>query len=172
MGNEGSYFGFRSPQQQVDMHAGSKTLSLSICIYFYFTCSRTPKRSMIHFSKPLLCVMLICSDRSDWSYLNLFVPVKQRLWAQYCIVYSVTGGKPQFLPLRKQHLVAKNEFAFSFRPMKKTLKWVGNMLMFHVDVSMNGLDSFWSRLFLLRDPACVPMCILSTWCVTKMTNFT
>ncbi len=35
--------------------------------------------------------MLICSDRSDWSYLNLFVPVKQRLWAQYCIVYSVTG---------------------------------------------------------------------------------
>ncbi len=67
--------------------------------------------------------MLICSDRSDWSYLNLFVPVKQRLWAQYCIVYSVTGETAIFAT--KQHLVAKNEFAFSFRPMKKTLKWVG-----------------------------------------------
>ncbi len=34
---KGSYFGFGSPQQQVDMHARSKTLSLSYNMYFFFT---------------------------------------------------------------------------------------------------------------------------------------
>ncbi len=37
------------------------------------------------------------------------------------------------LTLQKQHLVAKNEFAFSFRPMRKDQQVGGNMLMFHVE---------------------------------------
>ncbi len=32
---------------------------------------------------------------------------------------TVLPGKPLFLPLQKRHLVAKNEFVFSFRPMQK-----------------------------------------------------
>ncbi len=47
-------------------------------------------------------------------------------------------GKQLFLPLQKRHLVAKNEFAFSFRPTRKDQQ-VGNMLMFHVDVNMKRL---------------------------------
>ncbi len=43
----------------------------------------------------------------------------QRLWAQCCFVYSVTG-ETAILPLQKRHLVAKNEFAFSFRPTWKS----------------------------------------------------
>ncbi len=30
---------------------------------------------MIHFSKPLLCVMLICGDWSDWSHFHFIMPV-------------------------------------------------------------------------------------------------
>ncbi len=50
-----SYFGFGSPQQQVDMHARSKNT-----------------RSKKHFSKPLLCVTLICGDWSI-SFKAVFV---------------------------------------------------------------------------------------------------
>ncbi len=54
-------------------------------------------RSTIHFSKQLLCVMLICGD---WliSFKAVFV---------------------KLLPLQKWHQVAKNKFAFSFRPQAK-----------------------------------------------------
>ncbi len=41
--------------------------------------------------------------------------IKQRLWAQCCFVYSVTRETA----LQNRHLVAKNEFAFSFRPKRK-----------------------------------------------------
>ncbi len=47
-----------------------------------------------------------------------------------------------FLPLQKQHLVAKNEFAFSFRPTLKDQQVRGNMLMSHVDFTWNAWDSF------------------------------
>ncbi len=36
-------------------------------------------------------------------------------------------------------MVPKNELAFSFRPTEKTNKWVGDMLMFHVDINMKWL---------------------------------
>ncbi len=58
-----------------------------------------------------------------------------------------------YFMLQKWHLVAKNEFAFSFRPRQKTNKLAGNMLIFHVDVTMKRLgihlkkDSFqWFRV--------------------------
>ncbi len=46
-GYESSYFGFGSPQQQVDMHARSKKHfhCLKICIYFFLFCSRLPNGS-------------------------------------------------------------------------------------------------------------------------------
>ncbi len=44
-----------------------------------------------------------------------------------------------FVLLQKLQLVAKNEFAFSFRPTEKTNKWAANMLMFHVDFNIKQL---------------------------------
>ncbi len=51
-------------------------------------------------------------------------------------------GKQLFLTLQKQHLVPKNEFAFSFRPMHKSKfsqACSGNMLIFNFDVNMKRL---------------------------------
>ncbi len=57
---------------------GQKTLSLSYSIYLFlpylFNDSQTV-RSMIYFSKPLLYVMLICGDWSDWSHFHFIMPV-------------------------------------------------------------------------------------------------
>ncbi len=49
-------------------------------------------------------------------------------------MYSVTGKLLFYAP--KRHLVAKNEFTFSFRPTRKDQQVGGNMLMFHVDFNM------------------------------------
>ncbi len=48
LGYESSYFGFGSPQQQVDMHARSKKPfhCLKICIYFFLFCSGLPNGSL------------------------------------------------------------------------------------------------------------------------------
>ncbi len=88
---------------------------LIICIYFYLY------RSTIHFSKPLLCVTLICSDWSDWSisFKAVFVDCEQ-----CCFVYSVTGETAIFN-------------APTAAPSGN--KWAGNMLMIHFDVNMKRL---------------------------------
>ncbi len=59
-------------------------------------------RSTINFSKPLLCVTLICSDWSDWSitFKAVFVIVSS---ADLC---TALPGKQLFLRLQQQHLVA------------------------------------------------------------------
>ncbi len=121
---------------------------LIICIYFlpYLLNDSQTIHSTIHFSKPLLCMTLICSDWSDWSIEFL----------QCCFVYNVTR-ETAILLLQKQHLVAKNELAFSFRPTWKSSfprsARATSMLMFHVDVNMKRLgirfknDSFqWFRV--------------------------
>ncbi len=87
----------RVPNIRLTCMQGQKHFHCLICIYFYFNCS------MINFSKSLLCVTLLCSD---WS-----IPFKA---VQCYFVYSVTVETAP-----KAHLVAKNEFAFSFRPMRK-----------------------------------------------------
>ncbi len=116
---------------------------LIMCIYFYLKDSQTI-RSTINFSKPLLCKTLICCDWSI-SFKAVFV-------RQCCFVYSVTGETAVF-NAPTAHLVAKNEFVFSFRPMRKYQQVGGNMLMIHVDVNMKRLgigfknDSFqWFRV--------------------------
>ncbi len=84
---------------------------LIICNYFILQtiCST------IHFSKPLLCVMLICGDWSDWSISFPFHHACNAWYSrQCCFVYS-RYRETAILPLQKLHLVAKNEVAFSFR---------------------------------------------------------
>ncbi len=68
---------------------------------------------------------------------------------QCCFVYIVTK-ETSILSLQKQHLVAKNEFVFSFRPKQITNKWAGNMKRLGIRFKN---DSFrvQSRLFRLRD---------------------
>ncbi len=67
---------------------------------------------MIHFSKLLLCVALICSDLSDrfhFHYIMSVMPDKaafvSTISAALC---TALQGKPLFLPLQKGHLVANN----------------------------------------------------------------
>ncbi len=60
-----------SPQQQADMQQGQKTLLFSYNMHLFLPYLLNDSQtilSMIHFSKPLLC-MLICGDWSDdcWS---------------------------------------------------------------------------------------------------------
>ncbi len=116
---KGSYFGFGSPQQQVDMHARSKkTLSFSYNMHLflpYLLNDSQTIRSTMNFSKPLLRVTLICGDWSDWSILFKAVFVSAVL---HCVKPLLV--KQLFLTLQKWHLVAKHEFAFSFRPTRKS----------------------------------------------------
>ncbi len=78
-------------------------------------------RSTIYFSKPLLCVTLICGDWSDWSisFKAVFVIVSS---AALC--KAVTGETAIFNTPTVAH---------------SGNKWAGNMLMFHFDVNMKRL---------------------------------
>ncbi len=97
---------------------GQKTLSFSYNMHLflpYLLNDSQTVRSTIHFSKPLLCVMLICGDWSDW-----LISFK----AEHSVVYSVTG---------ETAIVNAPKAAPSGN------KWAGNMLMFHDDVKMKRL---------------------------------
>ncbi len=76
---KGSYFGFGSPQQQVDIcMQGQKTLWLSYNMHLllpHLLNDSQKIRSTINFYKPLLCVTLICGDWSDWSHFHFIMPV-------------------------------------------------------------------------------------------------
>ncbi len=72
-------------------------------------------RSTIHFSKPL-CVTLICGDWSNWSHFHFIMPVMPDKAVLLC-VQRYRGNC--YFTLQKLHLVAKNVFAFSFRPKRK-----------------------------------------------------
>ncbi len=87
---------------------------LLICIYFYIICS------MNNFSKPLLCMKLICSD---WSILFNAAFVSVAVFVSvtaYNICVQRYQGNSYLLTIQKLHLVAKNYLAFSFRPMWKS----------------------------------------------------
>ncbi len=53
-------------------------------------------------------------------------------------MYSVTE-ETAILPLQKQHILEKNEFAFSFRLTWKDQQGAGNMLMIHVNLNMKRI---------------------------------
>ncbi len=103
---------------------GKKTLSLSYNMHLflpYLLNDSQMIRLTINFSKPLLCVTLICSDWSDWSHFHFILPVmpNKAAFVSAVLLCVQLPGKQLFLPLQKQHLVTKNEFAFSFRPTRK-----------------------------------------------------
>ncbi len=107
---------------------GQKTLSFSYNMHLFFPNFLNDSQTIsltIHFSKPLLCVTLICAD---WSHLNCIIPVMRDKAAFVSAVLLCVQGywettiypkMIEVLPLQKQHLVEKNELAFSFRPMQK-----------------------------------------------------
>ncbi len=92
---KGSYFGFGSPQQQVDMHARSKnTLSYNMHLFLSYLLNDSQTiRSTIHFSKPL-CVTLICGDWSNWSHFHFIMPVMPDKAVLLCV--QRYRGKPLF----------------------------------------------------------------------------
>ncbi len=118
------------------------------------------------------CVFMSLLMRIVWSLNNLVNKFVWSLNARYFhfhFIMPVMPDKAAFvsaellcvqryretaiLPLQKRHLVAKNEFAFSFRPTRKDQQVGGNMLMFHVDFNMKQFgicfknDSFqWFRV--------------------------
>ncbi len=143
-------FWFCESPKQVDMHARSKTLKCSynmhLCLPYLLNDSQTI-HSTIHFSKPLLCVTLICGDWFRWLVI---------IWCTAVTRETAIFNAP------KRHPVGEDEFAFSFRPTQRSIfpRWVSNMLMFNVDVNMKRLgirlkkrlvSMIQSRLFLLRD---------------------
>ncbi len=129
---KGSYFGFGSPQQQVDMHARSKNTLFSIIVFICtLLAQRLPSNSF--FQTPSLRDANLLWLVSSSSQVSPVILIKQCLWAQCCFALP---GKPICVPLQKRHLVAKNEFAFSLRPKWKDQQVRGNMLML---TSMNGL---------------------------------
>ncbi len=108
------------PNNRLTCMHGQKALSFSYNMHLflpYLLNDSQTIRSTINFSKPLLCVMLICGDWSDWSHFHCIMPVmsdKAAFVSAVLLCVQPLRGKQLFL-LQKQHLVAKNEFAFSFR---------------------------------------------------------
>ncbi len=112
MGNEMFIFWFWDPQQQVDMNARSKNTFIVLLYafnFFYLICST------IHFSKPLVCVTLICGD-----------------WSQF---HFISPDKTAFVMWAKN---SKMNLHLHSDQREKTNKWADNMLMFHVEVNMKG----------------------------------
>ncbi len=135
MGNEMFIFCFsESPTTGWDACKVKKLLHcLIICIYFYLTCTTTPKQlaQQFIFPKPLLCMTLICSDWSHFLFIMPVMPDKQR--AQCCFVYSVTGKR--YFTASKVAPSGKEWMHFHSDQRENTNKWA-NMLMLHVDVNM------------------------------------
>ncbi len=119
---------------------GQKTLSLSYNMHLFllYLLNNSQTIRLRHFSKPLLCVTLICGD---WSHFHLISPVMpdKAVFVSTVLLCVQRYRGTAILTLQKQHLVAKNEFAFSFRPMRKDQQVGGNMLMFHVDMKRLGI---------------------------------
>ncbi len=128
MGNERFIFWFwESPTiNRLTCMQGQKTLSLSYMhLFFTLFAQRLPNDSFNYsfFQTPPL------RDANlwwlvDWSHFHLISPVMpdKAVFVSSAVLCTVLPGKQIFL-LQKWHLVAKNEFAFSFRPMQKTNKW-------------------------------------------------
>ncbi len=108
--------------------------------------------STINLSKPLLCVRLICSDWSDWSHFHFIMPVMPDKAAFVMICVQRYWGTAIFTAPKEAP--SGKELIFIFiQTNARTNKWAGNMLMFHVDLTMKRLgicfknDSFqWFRV--------------------------
>ncbi len=66
------------PKNRLTCMHGQKTLSLSYNVHLFLPYLLNYSQTIhltIHFSKPLLCVTLICGDWSDWSHFHFISPV-------------------------------------------------------------------------------------------------
>ncbi len=101
---------------------GQKTLSYSynmqLCLPYLLNDS-LKIGSMINSSKTPLCVTLICGDCSIGLIFISSCLIKQRFVSIVLLCVQRYRGNSNF-NAPKQHLVAKNEFQFSFRPTRKS----------------------------------------------------
>ncbi len=108
--------------------------------YLFLFAQRLPNNSLNNtFFQTLLYMKRICGDWSDWRLVDFIMPVIPDVCECSADLCTAFPGKPLFLPLQKWHLVAKNELAFYSDQHEKINKWAGNMLIFHVDVTMKRL---------------------------------
>ncbi len=149
---KGSYFGFGSPQQQVDMHVMSKNTFIVLYVFiFTLFAHRLPNKSL---NDSFFQTSPLRDANLRW-LVDFIMPVMPDK-GQCCFVYSVTE-ETAILMLQKRHLVAKNEFAFSCRPTPKSsflrsARATSGRAMNRLGIRFKN-DSFqwFSRLFLLRD---------------------
>ncbi len=118
---------------------GQKSLSLSYNMHLFLPYLLTDSqtiRSTIYFSKPLLCVTLICSD---WSSSFKAVFVRAVLLCVQCYRGNRYPKAPKAPPSGKEWICIfiQTKAKIKFSQVCTRNKWAGNMLMFHVDV--NGL---------------------------------
>ncbi len=94
-------------------------------------------RSTIHFSKPLLCVMLICFD---WSHFHVILPVTPDK-AVFVVLLCVQRyrGNRYFYFSKSSTKWQRLNLCFHSDQSEKTNKWVGNMLILHDDINMKRL---------------------------------
>ncbi len=74
---KGLFFGFGVHNNRLNCMQGQKTLSSSYNMHLflpYLLIDSQMIDSTIIFFKPLLCVMIICGDWSDWSHFHFIMP--------------------------------------------------------------------------------------------------
>ncbi len=88
---------------------------LIIRIYFYLICSRLPNNSLkdSFFQTPPL-------RDANLQWLVDFISISSCLIKRSAALQIAVTGETAILMLQKLHLVANNEFAFSFRPTRKS----------------------------------------------------
>ncbi len=132
---KGSYFGFGT-WVQVDMQARSKnTFSYNMHLFLpYLLNDSQTIRSMINFSKPLLCVTLICGDWSI-SFKAAFVSA-----VLLCVQPLPIFTAPKAAPSGKEWICIfiQTKAKIKFSPVCMRNKWAGNILMFNLKVYLYG----------------------------------
>ncbi len=129
------------PNNRLTCMQGQTTLSLYYNMHLilpYLLNNSQTISSTNYFSKTLLCVTLIYGVWSDWSISFPFLhvmPDKAAFVSAVLLCVQPLPGKQLVLPLRKRHPMVKNEFAFSFRLMRKSND--GFMQQTHRAVNVN-----------------------------------
>ncbi len=86
---------------------------------------------------------LICGGWSDWAHFHFIMPGmpdKQR-YEHSAALCTALPGKPLFYSSKPAPSGKEMNLHFHSDLSEKTNKWVGNMLMFHVDINMKQLGT-------------------------------
>ncbi len=134
-----------------------KTLSLSYNIHLFWTYLLKDSQtihSTIHFSKPILCVTLICGDWSDWSHFHFIMPVmpdKAAFVSAVLLCVQRYRGNSNFYHSKSSTWWQRMNLHFHSDQCENTNKWAGNMLMFHFDVNMKRLGIRFKKMTRFND---------------------